>query len=82
MAARSSKIEYDTELVGSYSVEGKELVMRFTINPHKSKSEKSMLLATTSGTEIFTHDGLDIAMNINCYVPIKQWEAKAKKSSK
>ena len=63
-----------------YAVEGNALVMRFPITPRLSKAGKSMLLATTGGAETFTHDGMDIQMNVNIYVPIAQWEAKAKKS--
>ena len=72
MAASTSK----------YTVDGNELVLRFPISPRLSKAGKSMLLATTGWAETFTHDGMDIQMNVNIYVPIAQWEAKAKKSKK
>ena len=70
----------------SFSVEGNELVMRFPINPTVSKSGKSMLLATTNGAKVFTHDGYDIQMNVNCYVPKAIWDGiqsktKGKKKS-
>jgi|TARA_R110000737_G_scaffold153006_1_gene182185 hypothetical protein len=58
-----------------FSVEGNDLVMRFPINPTTSKSGKSKLLATTNGAKVFTHDGYDIQMNVNCYVPIAIWDA-------
>ena len=65
-----------------YSVENGELVMRFPIVPRLSKTEKSMLLATTNGAEKFEYDGMEIAMNINCYVPIQQWKDNLGKSKK
>ena len=61
-----------------YSIEGDTIVMRFKISPRKSKTNKSMLLASTSGAEVFTHDGMDIMMNVNVYVPIGQWEEETK----
>lgn len=78
-----SKIEYgDSELIGSYSIEDGNMVMRLPIAPRLAKAGKSMLLCSTRGAETFTHDGMDIRMNINCYVPIDMWNAKAKKSKK
>lgn len=65
-----------------YSIEGNELVMRFPIVPRLSKTEKSMLLATTNGAEKWVHEGMEIAMNINCYVPIQQWKDNIGKSKK
>jgi len=62
-----------------YTIEGDTIVMRFKISPRKSTTNKSMLLATTSGAEVFTHDGMDIMMNVNVYVPIGQWEDKTKR---
>ena len=63
-----------------YTVENGEIVMRFPILPRLSKKGISMLLATTSGAETFTYEGMEIKANVNLYVPIAQWEAKAKKS--
>ena len=47
-------------------------------------SGKSMLLASTRGAETFTHEGMDIQMNINMYVNLAEYKAattpKRKKS--
>ena len=56
------------------------IVCTFPVSPRLAKSGKSMLLATTSGAESILHDGMDVQFNVNIYVPIAQWEAKAKKS--
>mgnify|MGYP004461901667 CR=1 FL=1 len=54
----------------------------FPVVPKLSSKGKSMLLATTSGAESIPHDGMDVQFNVNIYVPIAQWEARAKKSKK
>ena len=58
------------------------IVCTFPISPRLSKKGISMLLATTNGAETVTHDGMDVQFNVNIYVPIAQWEAKAKKAKK
>jgi hypothetical protein len=39
------------------------------IAPRPSKAGKSMLLATTSGTESFSHEDKSVLVNLNVYVP-------------
>ena len=56
------------------------IVCTFPVSPRLAKSGKSMLLVTTGGAESIEHDGMDVQFNVNIYIPIAQWEAKAKKS--
>ena len=58
------------------------IVCTFPVRPSRSKGGKSMLLATTHGAESVEYDGMDVQFNVNIYVPLDQWEAKAKKSKK
>ena len=58
------------------------IVCTFPVSPRLAKSGKSMLLATTGGAESVLQDGMDVQFNVNIYVPIAQWEAKASKSKK
>ena len=58
------------------------IVCTFPVRPHLSGTEKSMVLATTKGAETVKQDGMDVQFNVNIYVPIAQWEARAKKSKK
>jgi len=39
------------------------------IAPRPAKSGKSVLLATTSGTESFIHEDKNVQVNLNVYVP-------------
>ena len=39
------------------------------IAPRPAKSGKSMLLATTAGTESFSHEDKNVLVNLNVYVP-------------
>ena len=76
--------QLNKDLIGQYTVEGDEIVARFKIDPRQAKSGKSMLLASTRVAETFTHEGMDIQMNINMYVNLAEYKAattpKRKKS--
>lgn len=61
-----------------FEIVGKEIVIRFPIVPTVSGTGKSMTLATTRGKETFMHDGKDIMVNLNVYVPIEQWSLDSK----
>lgn len=74
-----------TKTSPKYEVIDGNIVMTFPISPRISKSEKSMLLASTGGAEVFNHEGMNFQMNINVYVPIAEWtaaQAAAAKASK
>ena len=48
-------------------IDGEFVVIVKRITPRASKSGKSMLLASTSGRETFSHEGRDIQVNLNVY---------------
>jgi hypothetical protein len=48
-------------------IEGEYVVIVKRITPRASKSGKSMLLASTSGRETFSHEGKDVQVNLNVY---------------
>ena len=54
-----------TKTSPKYEVIDGNIVMTFPISPRISKSEKSMLLASTGGAEVFNHEGMNFQMNIN-----------------
>ena len=66
----TSDLQQNKDLIGQYTVEGDEIVARFKIDP--------MLLASTRGAETFTHEGMDIHMNINMYVTLAEYKAATK----
>tara|TARA_R110002020_G_scaffold170646_1_gene360428 strand:- start:1189 stop:1383 length:195 start_codon:yes stop_codon:yes gene_type:complete len=51
-----------------YQIVGDQIVITFPIVPRKSKSGKSMLLASTGGAESFVHEGKEVKVNLNVYV--------------
>ena len=57
------------ELTDGMKIEDGYVVIVKKIVPRLSKSEKSMLLASTGGKETFTHDGKEIHVNLNVYTP-------------
>ena len=61
-----------------FEIVGKEIVIRFPIVPTISGTGKSMTLATTRGKEMFVHDGKEVLVNLNVYMPIDQWTAQSK----
>lgn len=63
-----------------YQIVDGNLVCTFPIATRISKTGKSMLLVSTGGAETWTHEGMDVMCNVNIYVPIAQWEEKAKKA--
>mgnify|MGYP003626997128 FL=1 len=78
MRMPTSDLQQNKDLIGQYTVEGDEIVARFKIDPKEAKSGKSMLLASTRGAETFTHEGMDIHMNINMYVTLAEYKAATK----
>lgn len=48
-------------------IEDGHIVIVKRITPRQSKSGKSMLLASTSGRETFSHEGKDVQVNLNVY---------------
>ncbi len=55
------------ELKEGMSIQDGYVVIVKKILPRASKSGKSMLLASTSGRESFSHEGKDVQVNLNVY---------------
>ena len=65
-----------------YEIVDNEIILRLPSNPRPSNSGKTQLLATSGAGETFKYDGVDVKVNVNVYVPIKQWEAKIARAKK
>ena len=61
-----------------FEIKGNEIVVRYQIQPTKSKAGKSMVIASSRGRDTFQHDGKNVHVNFNAYVMIDEWEAAGK----
>ena len=57
----------DGNLEEGMRIVGEHVVIVKRIMPRASKSGKSMLLASSNGAEVFTHEGREIKVNLNVY---------------
>jgi len=64
----------------TYTIKNGRVIIDYPVKYTPSKSGKSMLLASTSGKDTFTADGMEIHVNLNCYIPIDKWEEYTKSS--
>ena len=55
------------KLTEGMRIEDGHIVIVKKISPRPSKTGKSMLLASTSGRETFSHEGKDVQVNLNVY---------------
>ena len=64
------------EMEEGMRIEGEYFILVKKVSPRISASEKSILLATTSGREEFEHDGKSVQVNLNVYVPNPKYKKK------
>ena len=59
-----------------FSIVGDEIIVRYKIQPVKSKAGKSMVIASSRGADTFDWDGKQVRVNFNAYVMLEEWEGK------